>query len=73
MRKLKPIPQFKNENEEKEFWAVSDSSEYIDRDSTKNVRFPNLKPSTETISISLPIFLLESIKVIANSKESSNR
>ena len=69
MKKLKPIPQFKSESEEKEFWSVHDSSGYIDWNSAKKVKFPNLKPSTETISIRLPIFLLESIKVLANSKD----
>jgi len=29
-RKLKPIPEFKNEQEEKEFWETHDSTDYVD-------------------------------------------
>lgn len=69
MKQLKSIPQFKNEDEEREFWSVHDSSEYIDWSKAKKTKFPNLKPSTETISIRLPISLLESIKILANKKD----
>ena len=69
MNKLKPIPQFKNEDEEREFWSVHDSSEYIDWSKAKKAKLPNLKPSTETISLRLPISLLESIKILANKKD----
>lgn len=43
--KLKPIPRFQNEAEEREFWETHDSSEYIDLSKAKRVRFPNLKLS----------------------------
>jgi hypothetical protein len=47
MRKdLKPIPAFRNEAEEREFWEANDSSDYIDWSSAKRVQFPNLKPSS---------------------------
>ena len=36
------------------------------RDKARRVRFPNLKPSTTTISIRLPLGLLEQIKIAAN-------
>ncbi len=69
MKKLKNIPKFKSENEEREFWAKEDSSEYVDWKKAKSVNFPNLKPSTKTISLRLPEFLLEDIKILANKRD----
>lgn len=68
-KKLKPIPSFKTEDEERDFWATADSSEYFDWSKAEEVIFPNLKPSTETISLRLPEYLLARIKQIANSKD----
>lgn len=70
MKTFKKIPIFKTEDEERKFWSTHDSTDYIDWSKTvKNPIFPNLKPSTETISLRLPKFLLERIKQIANSKD----
>ncbi len=70
MRKnLKPIPKFKNEDEERDFWATADSSEYFDWSKAEQVIFPNLKPSTETISLRLPQYLLARIKQLANARD----
>lgn len=68
-RKLKSIPPFKNEDEEFEFWSTHDTTEYFDVSKAEPVIFPNLKPSTETISLRLPQFLLARIKQIANFKD----
>ncbi len=69
-KKLKPIPNFKNEDKEREFWATHDSTEYIDwSKAIKNPVFPNLKPSTQSISLRLPKYLLERIKQLANAKD----
>lgn len=68
-KKLKPIPKFKNEDEERDFWATADSSEYFDWRKAEQVIFPNLKPSTETISLRLPKYLLARIKELANFKD----
>jgi CopG antitoxin of type II toxin-antitoxin system len=46
MKKLKPIPVFKTEADEREFWETHDSTDYIDLSKAERVRFPNLKPST---------------------------
>lgn len=67
--KLKPIPKFRNEDEERNFWATADTSEYFDWSKAEEVIFPNLKPSTETISLRLPKYLLARIKEIANFKD----
>jgi len=66
---LKPIPTFKNEDEEREFWATHDSTDYIDWSKAERVIFPNLKPSTESISLRLPKYLLARIKELANKKD----
>lgn len=63
-RKL--VPQFKSEDEERDFWATHDSTDYIDWSKGRIGVFPNLKPSLKTISIRLPESLLESLKTIAN-------
>ncbi len=68
MKKLKNIPKFKNE-EEKEFWAKNDSSDFIDWNKSKLTSFPKLKPFTKTISLRLPEFLLNDIKVIAHKRD----
>jgi predicted DNA binding CopG/RHH family protein len=69
MKKLKPIPTFKTEADERTFWEMHDSSDYLDLSKAKRVRFPNLKPSTTTISIRLPVSVLEQIKIAANKRD----
>lgn len=61
---LKPIPEFANESEERAFWESpkNDSTQYIDWSKAKVVSFPNLRPSTRTISLRLPEDLLDSIR-----------
>ncbi len=69
MKMLKQIPQFKSEDEERNFWASHDSTEYIDWSKAQKTIFPNLKMSTESISLRLPSHLLASIKALANKKD----
>jgi predicted DNA binding CopG/RHH family protein len=69
MKKLKPIPSFKSEAEERQFWETHDSSDCLDWSKAERVRFPHLKPSTTAISIRLPTDLLEQIKVAANKRD----
>jgi len=66
---MKKIPEFKSEDEEREFWSTHDSADYIDWNKAKRVTFPNLKPSTKTISIRLPETLLSDIKFLANKRD----
>jgi len=68
-RKLKPIPRFRNEAEEREFWETHDSTDYLDWSKAQRVRFPNLKLSTTSISLRLPQGLLERVKVAANKRD----
>ena len=69
MSKLKEIPNFKSEEEEREFWANHDSSEYVDWKKSKKVVFPNLKPSTKTISLRLPEHVLDELKMLARKRD----
>ena len=69
MSKNKKIPKFKNEDEERKFWAKADSSKYIDWKKAEKVTFSKLKPSTKTISLRLPEFILDEIKMIANKRD----
>ena|SRR5690348_4103089 len=68
-KKLKAIPKFRSEAEERRFWQTHDSSDYIDWTKAARARFPNLKPSTTAISLRLPVTLLERIKVAANKRD----
>jgi len=69
MIKLKSIPVFKTEAEERKFWETHDSTDYVDWSKAKRARFPSLKPSTTAISIRLPLGLLEQIKIAANKRD----
>jgi predicted DNA binding CopG/RHH family protein len=68
-KKLLPIPKFKNEDAERDFWDKADSSLYFDWSKGRHVKFPNLKFSTETISLRVPLGLLDDIKIEANKKD----
>ncbi len=68
-KKLKPIPIFKNEDEERDFWATADTSEYFDWSKPVEMDLSELKPSKESISLRVPSFLLARIKQLANAKD----
>ena len=69
MSKVKSKPEFKTEAEERAFWESHDSSDYVDWSQAQSASFPNLKPSTKTISIRLPEALLDRIKIEANKRD----
>jgi len=68
-RKLKPIPKFTSEAQERRFWERHDSTAHVDWAAARFVRFSNLKPSTETISLRLPAGLLADLKALANKQD----
>ena len=68
-RALRPVPRFPSEAEERRFWETHDSTEYVDWGSSVDASFPNLKPSSRSISLRLPVALLERIKVAANKRD----
>lgn len=63
------IPKFKNEDEEREFWATHSPLDYFDTGDIKKASFPKLKPSLKSISIRLPEDMLAELKIIANKKD----
>ena len=65
----KRIPKFKNEDAEREFWATHDSTDYIDWGQGQRTILPNLKPSSQTISLRLPRPMLERLKMLANQRD----
>ncbi|PJC77395.1 hypothetical protein CO010_00560, partial [Candidatus Shapirobacteria bacterium CG_4_8_14_3_um_filter_39_11] len=67
--KIKPIPKFKNEDEEREFWATADTTEYFDTTKTVELDLSKLKPSTESISLRLPKSTLLDLKMLANKRD----
>jgi len=66
---MKRIPEFKSEAEEFEFWSKEDSTEYVDWSKAKRVKFPNLRPTLRTISVRLPVSMIEDLKVLANRRD----
>lgn len=65
----KPIPEFHSEKDERAFWAEHDSTKFIDWQGATRVRLPNLKPSLRTISLRLPVSMIEDLKVLANRRD----
>jgi predicted DNA binding CopG/RHH family protein len=65
----KSVPDFSSEAEERLFWESHDSTEFVDWSAAKKIMLPNLKPSTQSISLRLPLSLLENIKIAANSRD----
>ncbi len=65
----KKLPNFKTEDEEREFWATAESTEYIDWSKSKKTILPNLKPSTKKISIRLPEIMIDELKLLANKRD----
>jgi predicted DNA binding CopG/RHH family protein len=68
-RKPLSIPRFASEDEERGFWATHDVVDYFDWSKAVLGTFPELKPSTTTISIRLPDSMLREIKVLANQRD----
>lgn len=63
------IPHFSSEAQERKFWEAHDSAGLVDWSKAKRVRLPNLKPSTQSISLRLPVHTLERIKAAANARD----
>ena len=65
----KTLPAFKTEDDERTFWDQHDVTEYVDWSTAKRTVFPNLKPSTKTISLRLPETMIEELKLLANKRD----
>jgi predicted DNA binding CopG/RHH family protein len=65
----KKIPKFKNAQAESAFWAVHDSSDYVDWSKGKKAVFPNLRPTLKSISLRLPESMIDELRVLANKRD----
>ncbi|HWW83036.1 MAG TPA: BrnA antitoxin family protein [Vicinamibacterales bacterium] len=65
----KAIPTFRSDVEERNFWETHDTGPFVDWSQARVAVFPNLKPSTETISLRLPAALLAELKALANKRD----
>ena len=65
----KKIPEFKSEDEERRFWAKADSTEYLDWSSGQRAKLVHLKPTLRTISLRLPVSMIDDLKVLANRRD----
>ena len=60
------VPAFKNEDDERDFWDKIDLSDYFEKKDAVPVFFPNLKPTSASISLRIPKHLLIRVKERAN-------
>jgi predicted DNA binding CopG/RHH family protein len=65
----KKIPKFKNEDQERRFWARHDSTEYLDWKKARRLVLPKLKPSLKTISLRIPESMIHELKLLANKRD----
>lgn len=68
-KKFKPIPDFKSEDDERDFWATHDSTDYVDWSKARHVIFPNLQLTKKPISLRITESLLARVKMLANKKD----
>lgn len=65
----KEIPKFKSEDEEREFWSTHSPLDFPDRFERVDISFPNLRPSTQSMTIRVPQAMIGSLKLIARQKD----
>ena|SRR5579859_5390719 len=68
-KNLQEIPQFNSEDEEAAFWLEHDVTDYYDSSRWVEAEFPNLKPSTQSVTIRLPKSLVWHLKMLANEQD----
>jgi len=66
---MKKIPKFKNEDEERKFWAENSPLDYFDTTRARRVALPDLQPSLKSISLRLPEGMINTLKVMANRRD----
>jgi predicted DNA binding CopG/RHH family protein len=71
-KKIKPVPKFKNEQDEREFWSTHDATDYFDLSKSSRVEIEfdrGFEAPVKSISLRLPLEMLNQVKVLANKKE----
>jgi len=61
--------RFRNEDEERDYWAEHDSTEHVDWSRAERVSLPKLKPSVKSISLRLPQSMFEQLRILANKRD----
>jgi len=71
-KKIKAVPKFKNERDEREFWHTHDTTDYFDFSKSNRVEIefdPGVEAPVKSISLRLPREMLNELKVLANKKD----
>ena len=71
-KKIKPVPKFKTEQDEREFWNTHDTTDYFDFSKANRVEIefdPGVEAPVKSISLRLPREMLNQLKVLANKKD----
>ncbi|KKW11416.1 MAG: hypothetical protein UY49_C0002G0015 [Microgenomates group bacterium GW2011_GWC1_49_7] len=68
-KRIKPIPKFKNEDQERDFWATHDATDYFDFSKPVKLDLSELKFSTFPVTIRLPQWLVDDLKKLANRRD----
>jgi predicted DNA binding CopG/RHH family protein len=68
-KKVEQIPAFASEADERRYWESHDSADHVDWSKAETVRLPNLRASTTSISLRMPVSLLERIKLAAHKRD----
>jgi predicted DNA binding CopG/RHH family protein len=63
------IYQSYTEDAERRFWAAGDSTRYVDWAAGKRRKLAQLRPSLRTISLRLPVALIDDLKILANQRD----
>lgn len=69
MKNLKPMPKFKSEEQERKFWETHDTTEYFAVDQPIKVNLTNLKPSSKSITLRIPLTMYDDLKTLANKQD----
>jgi len=68
-QRMRKVPKSRNEDQERDFWASHDSTEFVDWRRAERAKLPNLRPTTRTISIRLPEAMIERLKVLEKKRD----
>ncbi|HEY7554470.1 MAG TPA: BrnA antitoxin family protein [Candidatus Binatia bacterium] len=71
-KKIKPVPKFRNEQDEREFWSTHDTTDYFDFSKSNRVEIVfdhGIEAPVKSISLRLPREMLNQLKVLANKKD----
>src|ERR1700689_1108364 len=68
-KSMKTLSKFQNEDAERKFWSTADSTEYLDWSRGSRSKPVKLNPSSRTISLRLPVAMIEDLKLLANQRD----